>query len=41
MEKDVEKIAMDGDKYPKLFFALAEGKLNVFSTLGIHKSHGP
>ena len=37
LEKYVEKIAVDGDEDPKLFYARAEGKLNVFSTLGIHK----
>ena len=29
---------MQGDEDPKLFFARADGKLNVLSALGIHKS---
>ena len=38
LEKDFENIEMQGDEDPKLFFARAEGKLNVLSTLGIRKS---
>ena len=38
LEKGPENIAMQGDEDPKLFFARAEGKLNVLSALGIHKS---
>ena len=36
LEKYFENISMNGDEDPKLFFARAEGKLNVLSSLGIH-----
>ena len=40
MGKAFEKIAIEGGEDPKLFFARVEGKLNVLSTLGIHKTDG-
>ena len=38
LEREFENIAMKEDEDPKLFVARAEGKLNVLSALGIHKS---
>ena len=37
-EKELDIIAMNRDEDPELFFARAEGNLNVLSALGIHKS---
>ena len=38
-EKEFENIATQGDEDPNLLFARVEGKLNMLSALGIHKSN--